>query len=733
MVLISPTVLLANAAQATDYPAPLPVSVTPPSGTPVGGVRVLGQSFKQLGFPQGLTIKTVHGTQTLAFSRPRGWQVLPSSALVVRFDHSRALTPGRSSLNVGLNGRIIQSVALTAGNIANGQVVVPLTPDMLQDQNTLTFQVDQHYTYKCEDPYNPTLWTTIRPDSVLKLDFKPKVPPAQLANFPYPFVDDLAQGPNPIGFVGSATTLSGESQTAVATVAASLGNLMAWHPGQVQWLNASKAFATDSNLVVIGTPQENPAIGQLLAFLPVKPNGKGFTGPVGLGGDDGVIQLVPHPKFPGRSVLVVSGNSVAGVKKAAQLLAAVPTSRLMSGPYTIVQTYQPPNHNTTRAWEGFITQPGQTVLAHLGLNTHTIRGFEGPPVKYSLKRMPDLYLGENEKVTLTTRYSYASQLDTKQSNLEVKLNGKSVGSVKLDKPEGATNAAFTIEIPAPDFYTFNDLEYQFHIYPEKTEKCRFITDAHLWGTLHNSSTIALPATVQAALPDVGYLNDAGFPFTLAPDLSQLTVVLPDAPTPAEADTFLQLMVRLGRITPGHASKRPTVLSLGQWRSGAAQDDHIVVIGRKPLETLSPQFKSKYQLVIDGKTDRLTETEKPLARIAHVPDQGVVEEILSPLNHDRVALLLYGETEAGQQQVADILKSDEGFGAMEPGNLVVINQGKPTSVIALKKGEAKNLTAAGEQSNGNPFGGWVQWLIAGLVGFGLFKWISGLFNRPKRLG
>jgi hypothetical protein len=713
--------LVATALPLANTFSVTPAAVAAPAPAASGNAMVL--KLDELTGGEGpITLKTVRTERSFYFSRPKSWQITGGTVVNVKFQHGLSLLPERSSLNVKVNNRILQTIALTKANANGATVAVAIPPEVLKDRNTLSFQVDQHYTFDCEDPFSEELWTTILPETNLKLAYKPIPLKPDLARFPFPLFDELAYEPTNIAVV-APTGLSAESQTATATVAAVLGQAIDWRKTNVRFADAGSAASANSNVVLIGTPSENSAISQLGGSLPS-----------GLGADDGVIKLVPHPRYPARGVLIVSGNTPEGVRKAARYLASNPARKLMAGGYAIVSQLDDPKVDTTRLWPGFVTEDN-TLFAHLGLETQTTRGFAAPTLHYTVRRIPDLYFASNSKVKLVTRYSYASQLDVEQSSLEVRLNGKSLGSVPLSNPNGETDATYEIELPAEDFYSYNDLEYQFFLFPDKEGTCRFVTDAHIWGTVHSTSSIGLNAERQTALPDVGLLNDGAFPFALVSDMTQTTVIMPDAPTAEDQATLVALLTRLGQAAPDSGVQRPNVVTASQATSGnGLGNQHLIIIGDAAVKAFGDKLNDKYRLVINGDTANLSQNEQALASVRHSPNQGVVEAVLSPFNKERMALLAYGTSSAGQAEVTKLFSNTDAFNSIESGNLVVVNNGKPTSVTALKTGEAKlvSQTGAGGGASGGGaslFGwalpGWLSWVIAGLSVIGLFALLKGL--------
>jgi hypothetical protein len=724
---------------APQAPAPAsankPADATPPAPSaaipaPAAGSESLLLTMKDLGDADGYTLRTVKTERRYDFTRPTGWKVMPTTHIKVVFQHSPALLPERSSLNILVNNRILRTIPLSKGNVTTTTAVVPIPPTLLKDRNTLTFQVDQHYTYKCEDPYSTELWTEILRESQLRLDYVPQPVVPNLAHFPYPLYDPLGYGTTQVTYAAPASSLSDDSLSALGVVAAGLAQQVSWHPMKTTVTDAS-GIRRNENVVVIGTPSENPAIGQLASSFKVALSGGKFTdkstGAV-LPENNGVLQYIRNPYHPDKAILVVSGNSPAGVLAAARLLMQNPPKNLLVGQSAIIEEQHAGPAYPYRAWDGFLQVSGAT-FAQLGLETLTARGVTSLPLYYSVKRMPDLFFPGQTKVGIKTIYSYSSQLDATQSKLEVLLNGKAIKSVPLNDLKGQNLAEMTLNIPSEEFHTFNDLEYKFHLYPEKYDLCNFVTDVHIWGTVHNSSIIEVPGEVKAALPDLGLLNDAGFPFTGYQDLTQVAAVLPEKPQTSDLQLMVQILTRLGRESHSKGGINLLAVHANSPNIEAIKkENHLIVIGDDAKNSLFNQFKSKISLIVSGKTAQLEGEDKPLATISHSPDQGILEEILSPWNDKRVAMLAYGKTGTAVQRLGQLFEDDKLFGKIPASvNVVVMNGDGPKGLQAVKKGEARFFFSA-DLKNEPQIPTWA-WIVIGIFTLiGLVSTVRFLFGR-----
>lgn len=712
--------LLSAQAETTEAP---PVALATPAA-PAAGNQLLIR-MKDFGNPDGYTLKTVRTQRDYDFTRPRGWQIQGSSKVHVVFQHSPSLLPQRSSLNVMINNRILKTIRLEPGNVTPTAVDIPIPPALLKDHNRLSYQVDQHYTYDCEDPFDASLWTTVLPDSVLKLDYKPLPVQPNLAHFPYPLLDDLNNYKKTRIAYAVPDSLSDASLEALSTTLVTVGQQNAWRELDAFYVDGG---LIPESMVLVGTPDENPAIAAMASSLDTKLSGNKFIDKSGavLPDTAGVLQLVSNPSAPSKAVLIVSGNSPKGVAIAAKVLAQNPSNRLLVGRSAVIKNFKPGPEQTFRAWEKFIQHNGDT-FDRLGFESATARGITATPIIYKLNRMPDLFLPYSSKIKVHTFYSYASQMMADQSKLEIKLNGKSIKSIPLNNPKGETNAEAIVEINATDFHTFNELSYQFFLFPEKYDKCRFTTDVHIWGTVHNTSYVELPGEIKSALPDVGLINDGGYPFTAYQDLNQVAVVFPKTANRADKNLLIQALTRLGRESNSNRGINIQAYHADSLPGGSKSASNLIVIGHKGRNPLIGELKSKVKLITEGNEAALKDPDNKLVVINHTPDQGLVEELISPWNDKRVALLLTGENDTALDRVAQMFSDDQWFASIGEGNLTVVNQDGPKSLIVMGRGDAQFVQPQ-DQREGFVMPTW-GWIVLGFFAvMGLFSVLRFLFGR-----
>ena len=112
------------------------------------------------------------GYKRIDFTVPRYWEILEGSRAELYLSHSPTLIPDLSAFTAILNGKVIHTMALERSNINVTTIVLKLPRDILSDYNVLELIANQHYTMECEDPFDPSLWTTVHRSSRLLINHR---------------------------------------------------------------------------------------------------------------------------------------------------------------------------------------------------------------------------------------------------------------------------------------------------------------------------------------------------------------------------------------------------------------------------------------------------------------------------------------------------------------------------------------------------------------------------------
>ncbi|MEA5597938.1 cellulose biosynthesis cyclic di-GMP-binding regulatory protein BcsB, partial [Rivularia sp. UHCC 0363] len=137
-----------------------------------------------------IRLRGISSEGSIDFTRPRNWDVASVKALI-RFKHSTALYANRSNLTVLVNDTAVGSIPLDRKQSQLGQLLVDIPPSLLRDYNELKIIAQQRNAEVCVDPYDPSLWTEIQPDSKLVFNYKLKKASENFSRYPYPIIDEL--------------------------------------------------------------------------------------------------------------------------------------------------------------------------------------------------------------------------------------------------------------------------------------------------------------------------------------------------------------------------------------------------------------------------------------------------------------------------------------------------------------------------------------------------------------
>lgn len=629
--------------------------------------------LKEIGADKDVALRNVKYHRDFYFTKPDNWVVQPSSKIVLTFQHSAQLLPERSSLNVMINGQVIKSIQLNKGNAAKNTTSIPLSPKVLKDFNKLTFDVDQHYTYKCEDPFDPALWTTVLNTSSINIDYKEVTPNMDFALFPFPVMDVLDYKPTITNYViPQMTTASDDTLTAMGMVNAFIAQKVSYKDMKIL-VSLPDKINDKGSMIVIGTPEENRTIKDLASSLPLKLSGNAFQGKDGkeLTPDAGVLMMVANPSNKAEVVLIVSGNSPAGVLKAAKVLTQLPTRSVLKGPVVLVDEALKNEFAELRDWPGWVRNK-KTTLANIGIKSQTTRGVTSVPIKETIKIMPDITMPPKNFAKLKIVYSYAAHLEASQSELEFIWNNVSMHSAKLTNPEGENLAELEIEIPAESIKIYNEAIFKYHLFPVKYDMCRFTSDEQIWGTIHNITSFEFPAQIKTVIPDIGLINDGGYPFTAYPDLQDDVVVLADDYNAYDVYGMLWFIARLAKMTKDTDAQNVSVVREKNLAGTMKNSKNIVAIGTNDRNGFIKSVKPELRLIYDDSFKILRrEKQKDLAKLRDIPDMGVVEQLLSPWNDRRVVTILYGQDNKGLKNAISLFSDDAKFEKIQRGNIVAV--------------------------------------------------------------
>jgi hypothetical protein len=652
-----------------------PEVAAPPAGDPYilefNRSPVVGTRF---------SLRGIYDEARLGFTRPRDWQIKSVKAQI-RYRHSPALYATRSNLTVLINGASIGSIPLNRkeGEIGSSVFDVPLS--QLRNYNEITIGALQNNSPTCtQDPYDPSLWTEILPDSKVTFDFNPQSVPLDFSSYPYPVFDELSLYPNQIAYL-LPNKVDQTWLTATTRLQATLGRLANFRPLDTRLVKtldevgkSAARNAPSERLVVIGTPEQQPALKSLTLPLSLEDNKVLDSKKKALPPEVGVLMLTTtsNNKAP---VLVATGNGPVGVAKAVQFLVQAKDRKIGTGQSIIVKDLTLVPSPPPREWPGYLPLKDTFQLSELKSRNNkpyqdvTVRGSDSPPIEIDFPALPDDQFGSGNSMTLS--YSYGPQINAKTSLVEVKLDGVALIGKRLTSIDGGNRETLTIPLPGNLITPTSKIQVDFRLDARERRSCSRVTDQQLWGTLHGDTSFTLKRTNAVQLPELKLLQH-GFPFAAPQDLSSTAIVVPKEPSTTDLMTLLEFSTRLGRLSKAD-SVQLSVYTSDKFPKELQAKRQLVGIGiQKNFPFPEAMTSGGFQLK-DALERLWNKTE-----IQTLPaNDGVIKEIISPYASDRVLLALSGQTEKGLEQVQSLLRQDPLFFQLKEDTVLIsANTPKP---------------------------------------------------------
>jgi hypothetical protein len=473
---------------------------------------------EQLGVAD-LRLAGARATRLVEFPWPRDWSAQPGATLRLRFRHSPALDGERSFLAIALNHGVLRSLRLGAGSAAAGELVVPLPPAMLREENQLVLSVEQFTAAGAdEEP-----WTLVSSLSSLAIPFERRPVEWSLADLPEPLLRQR-------GYEARRLTVLLPSRASPATLEAtarSLAGLAARvAPEPVRLAFARTLGEVRTPALVVGTPREQPALEAL---------GELGEEAAKAGARTGVVALLPWAGPSGQPVLVLTGREPLAVAHAAlglfgprgegRRVLLVPSAPAAAAP-------------APRAWRGFIPPSSGFSLDDAGDRHPELAVTADLPARVRLRAPPDArFLPWGHRATLAFEV-LPGLADDRRADLEVYWNDVLLRQASMESWAGARRFTLSAPIPAAALRAENVLTVAWN--GRSGAPGPFVA-------LRGESQLFLPREYVAELPELALLRSGFYPFGLRADLSETVIGVPSSE--AAVAPLAELAVLLGRLVP----------------------------------------------------------------------------------------------------------------------------------------------------------------------------------------
>jgi len=475
-----------------------------------------------------------------------------------------------------------------------------------------------------------------------------------------PLTLDLRLLPEPIYRLGSTTPAasalvvpdspSADEMRAALIVSASFGR-MSRGKMPLSLLTASQlasSLSTSQHLIFVGKPSAFPILSQV--SLPASVSGATFVSSE-IQPEDGILQMTISAWDNTKVVLVVSGNTDAGVVKAAQALSV---GSIQTGSYTnlaIVANVNAGSSTVAKAETLAIpTSTQQTsTFGDLGYASKTFTGIGTSSADYQFDIPPGFIAEENAYFDLV--FSNSTLLDYTRSGLVIFINGKVIGSARFSD-ETAQTTILRINIPQ-NFISAgsNSLSFDVNLSPLNEVSGESFG---LWATIYSASVLHVPlAPTTTTSTDLRDLSKYPYPFINDPTLANVAFILPEQ-DPMVWEIAAKIAFNLGRSVLGAPFYLMAVYDKQISEEVRQNYDWIVIGLPSEIQVIGELRDALPAPFEEGSNVAILTRLQIVYRLPENTELGYLELLSAPWNHSRTILAVLGNTEAGIRQAGNAL-------------------------------------------------------------------------------
>jgi hypothetical protein len=549
-------------------------------------------TMKDIGASRPIELRGVDGNTYLSLG-VRLDEVVTKARLHLNYTLSPALLPIISHIKVYLNDEVVVTLPVTQESLAGPQKLdLDLDPRFFTDYNKLHLQLIGHYTNDCEFPLHSSLWANISNMSTLEINLQSIALRNDLALLPAPFFDQRDNRLLNLPFIFSAKP-SLNSLRAAGGIASWFGALASYRGARFPaYLNR----LPERYGVVFATNDERPE------FLAKYPNVDAPT-----------ISLMQHPENPTGKLLLILGRNAADLQLAADALALGKAA--MTGTSIAVKTLAYPPRRVAYDAPNWLQSDRPIPLGQLVNNPADLQR-QGQPLEPILinARLPaDLFTWETKGVPIDLKYRYIPPSEQGNAHLKIEINNQFIEAIPLlsstgvhDKnhltlpflDDGSFREKSRVVIPAFHLGSNNQLQFSFSIPPSDNGRCKSSPQEDMRAAIDPDSTLDLSHFYHyAAMPNLTFFVNSGFPFTKYADLAETTIIIPDQPNTFDMETMFALLGHMGRSTGAPALH----FKLIQTKSiqSAKDSDLLVIASGANKDLLASWGKSLPALLEEG--------------------------------------------------------------------------------------------------------------------------------------
>jgi cellulose synthase operon protein B len=679
---VAPAAAQVPAVTPTPASSPIPTKIPMMQGTDVYTFSNLGKIDQIMDGP--------YDSLWINFSVPSNWQLNDFAVLQLHINNSFNTSSNISQselvkmtgakLDVEFDGTWLTTVLLNW----SGEKVVTIP---FSARSVVARPDSQHYlalyldaAVDCDLDHQTTV--AVLSDSSIKLAHDMVIPQISLVQFPIPLYQDSAFFTNTIitpATYPTATPAAGQTAATTGTMVntaltnqvtipqaflvtpdnpdlaelqsaliinAGLGRLTVGNLPltTIPISKLTEDIKKSSHLIFVG---KGPGFAVLKgAKLPAVYDGTTFKTPKAVA-EDGLIQEAVSPWDTSKVILVVSGESDAGILKAAKAVSSgviMPSDR---NDLAIVSNVIPGKLITT--------VNDDRTLADLKYETIRLDGTGIRNQKYLFYIPPGQTLRSDAYFKLS--FTNSPFLDQGESALSVYLNNQAIGGVRYSVESSRSIVTEQINIPG---YLLRAGMNQLTVETEHKPMnyCSGTVTTNLWTSISNQSLLHIPLTpVSAGIVKQTTLSNFLDFLSTSPTLDSTGFVVAKN-SPDAIKTAAQIAYQLGSVMTGDMVELDTAYA-DAVPEDFKKDYDLVVVGRASQLPILSELGSNLPAQFDAGSDVAQETVfRVIYRISPGTSVGYLELLAAPWNSTRNILAVLGSTDEGLNFSANALMVDQ---------------------------------------------------------------------------
>lgn len=603
-----------------------------------------------------------YDSSTVTFGLPASWNLTAGAKLQLNMavSFSTVVKQGADitapvvqggTLTVRFNGVTVGVLSLNETGEVSSVFVLPASSLVSQRSDgrmELSFVLDSGISCFV----NQQMTVFVHTNTLFTLPHEDVTPDTSLINFPRPLNQDSVFAETAIVVVPDQP--SSTELRAALTVAAGLGSMagtgLTMDMTTIGKLTPEQQAA--NQLILVGKAASLPLLNDLT--LPFSAGGGQFKLESG-SEDNGVVQMVTSPWAAGKVVLIVAGNTDAGVLKASQAVSTGLLRPNSSPNLAIVKQVQSDQIAATAPVDQTLTDLAlaeKKLLAAPGKAIKTLRFGSTSSASYRFFMPAGQTVSPDAYFDLV--FGHSTLLNYTRSGLVVMVNGQPIGTVRMSDTTAAKTTNHTqFSIPSTVIVPgYNKLEIRANLIPN--DACTNPQFDGLWVTIWPESSVHLPLIPNQVAPiSVVDLTAYPAPFILEPTLSTTAFVLPHNDLDAWRSA-LRIANFLGNRTQGAFFTFATFYG-DEIKDPERAQYHLLMVGRPSQLPVISEINPNLPAPFGSSSDIAIESNMQVQfSIPESSPTGYVELLASPWNPDNIIVAALGNSPEGVSWAASAL-------------------------------------------------------------------------------